>query len=91
MTKCARCGAEMGSAKECPSCGYGPSRSMLIKGVDKVAKATGTVLEKGVRAGEVVFKESKPVVKTVAAEGKKGIGFAKDKTLKLARRLKKET
>ncbi len=91
MAKCSRCGTEMGSAKYCPSCGYGPSESVLTKGVDRVAKATGTVLEKGVRAGETVVREARPVVKTVAAEGKKGIVAAKDKTLEVAKKLKKET
>jgi len=91
MARCSRCGTEMGSTRTCPSCGYGPSESVMTKGMDRVAKATGTVLEKGVRAGETVVREAKPVVKTVAAEGKKGIALAKDKTLKVAKRLKKET
>ncbi len=91
MAKCSRCGAEMGSTKTCPSCGYGPSESVLTKGMDKVARATGTVLEKGVKAGETVVREAKPVVKTVAAEGRKGIVRAKDKTLEVAKKLKRET
>ncbi len=91
MAKCARCGAEMGSARACPSCGFvGESKSVLTKGIDKMGKATGTVLEKGVKAGDIVVKEAKPVVKTVAAGGKKGILKVRAGTLKAAKRLKRE-
>ena len=92
MPKCARCGAEMGSAKQCPSCGWvGESKSVLTKGADKLGKATGKVLEKGVQAGDAVVRETKPVVKTVAAETKKGIMKVREETLKTAKKLKKES
>ncbi len=81
----------MGTAQACPSCGYvGESKSVLTKGVEKVSRATGTVLEKGVKAGDIVVREAKPVVKTVAAGGKKGILKVRQKTLEAAKKLKKE-
>ncbi len=90
MVKCSRCGRGMGSAEVCPHCGAGPSRSVLDKGVDKFAKATGTVIETGVQVTEKVVKEAKPVVKTVLKEGKKGIRKARDETLRVAKSLKEE-
>ncbi len=91
MAKCARCGRSIGSASTCPHCGAGPSQSVVGKGVDSVARATGTVLEKGVQVTEKVVKEAKPVVKTILHEGKKGIRMARDETLKVAKNLKEES
>jgi primosomal protein N' len=90
MAKCARCGKAMGSAKECPYCGAGPSQSALNRGVDKIARATGTVLEKGINVTDKVVQEAKPVVKTVLHEGKRGLLKAKSETLKIAKSLKEE-
>jgi hypothetical protein len=69
----------MGNANACPHCGAGPSQSVVGKGVDSVARATGTVIEKGVQVTEKVVKEAK-----------KGIKKARDETLKVAKSLKKE-
>jgi hypothetical protein len=80
----------MGDAEVCPHCGAGPSQSVVNKGVDKVARATGTVIEKGVLVTDEVVKEAKPVVKTIFHETKKGLSKAKSKTLKIARSLKEE-
>lgn len=90
MVKCARCGKSMGNSDVCPHCGAGPSQSVVGKGVDSVARATGTVLEKGVHVTEKVVKEATPVVKTILHEGKKGIKKARDETLKVAKNLKEE-
>lgn len=81
----------MGNADVCPHCGAGPSQSVVGKGVDSVARATGTVLEKGVQVTERVVKEAKPVVRTVLHEGKRGIKMARDETLKVAKKLKEES
>lgn len=80
----------MGKAASCPHCGGVPSQSVLDKGVNKVARTTGTVLEKGVQITETVVKETTPIVKTVYHEGRKGLSKAKDHTLKVARSLKEE-
>jgi ribosomal protein L32 len=90
MTKCARCGKAIGNAKVCPHCGSGPSQSVLNKGVDRMARATGTVLVKGIEVTDKVVKEAKPVVKTVLQEGRKGLSKAKSETLKIAKSLKEE-
>jgi len=80
----------MGNAKVCPSCGSGPSKSMVDKNVDRVARATGTVVEKGILITADVVKEVKPVAKTILHETKKGLSKAKSETLKIARSLKEE-
>lgn len=80
----------MGKAQVCPACGYGPSKSVVDKGVDRVARATGTVVVTGIEVTEKVVKEAAPVVKTVWHEGKKGLKRARDETLKVARSLKEE-
>jgi primosomal protein N' len=90
MAKCARCGKAIGNAKECPHCGSGPSQSVLDKGVDRMARATGTVLVKGIEVTDKVVKEAKPVVKTVFHEGRKGLSKAKSETMKIAKSLKEE-
>lgn len=88
MAKCSRCGMEIGSAAVCPSCGAGPSQSVIGRSVDKVAKTTGKILEKGVTVTEEVVKEAKPAVKAVIETGKTGASKLKKKTLKLAKDLK---
>ena len=90
MAKCARCGKAIGNAKECPHCGSGPSQSVINKGVDRMARATGTVLVKGIEVTDMVVKEAKPVVRTVLHEGRKGLSKAKSETLKIAKSLKGE-
>lgn len=90
MVKCSRCGRSMGEAETCPHCGSGPSRSVLDKGVVKVAKATGTALEVGVQITEKVVQDAKPVVKSVLKESRKGIKKARDGTLKVAKSLRDE-
>jgi primosomal protein N' len=90
MAKCARCGKAIGNAKECPHCGSSPSQSVLNKGVDRMARATGTVLVKGIEVTDMVVKEAKPVVKTVLHEGRMGLSKAKSETLKIAKSLKGE-
>ncbi|TRO49199.1 hypothetical protein E2P63_09050 [Candidatus Bathyarchaeota archaeon] len=90
MTKCSRCGKEIGNEASCPDCGYPPSQSVVGKSVDKAAHVTGEVLEKGVHVGEKVAKETKPVLKKAIGLGKKGVGKAKDTTLKVAKDLKDE-
>ena len=90
MAKCARCGKAIGNAKECPHCGSGPSQSVINKGVDRMARATGTVLVKGIEVTDMVVKEAKPVVRTVLHEGRKGLSKAKFETLKIAKSLKGE-
>jgi len=90
MAKCSRCGMDIGSESSCPHCGGEPSRSMLGKGFGKVKKVTGDVLETGVGVTGKVVKETKPVVKSVIAIGKKGAVKAKEETLKVAKELKKE-
>ena len=90
MVKCSRCGRPMGEAEVCPHCGWGPSRSVLDKGMVKVAKATGAALEAGIQISEKVVQDAKPVVKSVVKESKKGIKKARDGTLKVAKSLKDE-
>lgn len=90
MAKCSRCGKSIGSAKTCPHCGSGPSQSVLNNGVDTVARATGTVIEKGIEVTDKIVKEATPVVKSVLHEGKKGLSKAKSETLKVAKSLKEE-
>jgi len=90
MAKCARCGKAIGNAKECPHCGSSPSQSVIDKGVDRMARATGAVLVKGIEVTDMVVKEAKPVMKTVLHEGRKGLSKAKSETLKIARSLKEE-
>jgi primosomal protein N' len=90
MAKCASCGKAIGNAKECPYCGSSPSRSVIDKGVDRMARATGTVLVKGIEVTDMVVKEARPVVKTVLHEGRKGLSKAKSETLKIAKSLKEE-
>ena len=90
MAKCSRCGRSIGNAKVCPYCWAGPSESALDKGMRRVAKATGTALEKGVKATESVVRGAKPLVKTVFQEGKKGLSKARSETLKVAKSLKEE-
>jgi hypothetical protein len=90
MAKCARCGRAIGNAKACPHCGAGPSQSVVNKNVDRVARATGNVLEKGVEVTDKVVKGAAPVVKTVVKESKKGLRLMRDETLRVARSLKEE-
>jgi len=90
MAKCAKCGKAIGNAKECPHCGSSPSQSVIDKSVDRMARATGAVLVKGIEVTDMVVKEAKPVVKTVLHEGRKGLSKAKSETLKIARSLKEE-
>jgi hypothetical protein len=88
MAKCSRCGREMGNAAQCPACGFGPSQSIVGKSVDKVAKTTGVVLEKGVRVTEEIVQEAKPAVRAVAKTTKSGLSKVKKKTLEVAKDLK---
>lgn len=90
MARCSKCGKEMGSKASCPHCGGVPSQSVLDKGVNKMARTTGTVLEKGIKISEDVVKETAPIVKTVLREGRKGLSKAKNETLRVARSLKEE-
>lgn len=90
MAKCARCGKAIGNAKECPHCGSSPSQSVINKGVDRMARAAGTVLVKGIEVTDMVVKEAKPVVRTVLHEGRKGLSKAKSETLRIAKSLKEE-
>jgi len=60
------------------------------KGFGKMAGLTGKALEKGVHATEKVADASKPFVKAVAKETKKGVVLAKDETLKAAKKLKEK-
>ena len=80
----------MGKAAVCPACGYGPSKSVVNKGVDTVARATGAVVVTGIEVTEKVVKEAAPVVRTVWHEGKKGLRKARDETLKVAKSLKED-
>jgi hypothetical protein len=90
MAKCAKCGKAIGNAKECPYCGSSPSQSVIDKSVDRMARATGAVLVKGIEVTDMVVKEAKPVVKTVLHEGRKGLSKAKSETLKIAKSLREE-
>ncbi len=90
MARCSRCGQEIYAEPKCPQCGGEPSRSILDRGMGKVARVTGTVIEKGVVVTDKVIQEAKPVVKTVAQEGKKGLSKAKKETLRVAKQLKEE-
>ena len=83
MAKCSRCGKSMGSAKACPYCGAGASQSVVDKGVDGIARTTGTVLEKGILFTEKMYRGAAPSLK-------KGLSKARDETLKAARSLKDE-
>lgn len=87
MARCSRCGGEMGDAAQCPACGFGPSQSVVGKSVDKVAKTTGVVLEKGVKVTEEIIHEAKPAVKVVAQTTKSGLSKIKKKTLDVAKDL----
>lgn len=80
----------MGNAKVCPSCGYGPSQSVLGKGVSKVANVTGAALEKGVKVTESVAKEFEPAAKKAVELGKKGVSKTKEETLRVAKALKEK-
>jgi hypothetical protein len=55
-----------------------------------MARATGTVLVKGIEVTDMVVKEARPVVKTVLHEGRKGLSKAKSETLKIAKSLREE-
>lgn len=90
MAKCARCGRSMGSAAACPSCGHGPSDSVLNKGVGKAAKVTGKVIDTGIDVTETVIRETKPIVKSVLGAGKRGAQKARDGARKVAKGLKDE-
>jgi len=90
MTKCSRCGKEIGTAEACPDCGGSPSRSVLGKGAGKVAGATGEALEFGVKATETVVRETKPLFKSAVKLGKRGVSKAKKETLGVAKKLKDE-
>ena len=90
MSKCSRCGMEISAATVCPHCGGAPSRSILGRGLKKVANVTGGALETGVKITDKVVKEAKPVVKSVVEVGKKGASKAKQETLKAAKALKEE-
>ena len=90
MTKCSRCGREIGDAASCPDCGGVPSRSAVDRGTRKVAGATGEALEVGVRATETVAREAKPLFKKAVNLGKKGASKAKKETLDIAKKLKEE-
>lgn len=87
MAKCSRCGAEIGAAESCPTCNAPPSRSVLERGVNKTARVTGKVIEKGVDVTEEVVREAKPVFKKAVDFGKKGVTKAKDKTREVAKDL----
>lgn len=90
MTRCSRCGIEIGDAAACPTCGAPPSQSVLDKGVTRTAHVTGKVLKKGVDVTETVVKETKPVVKAAYDLGKKGVIKAKDKTKEVAKDLQEK-
>jgi hypothetical protein len=87
MAKCSRCGAEIGAAAACPTCGAPPSQSIVDKGVRKTAHVTGKVIGTGVDVTETVVKETKPVFKKAFELGKKGVVKAKDKTKEVAQDL----
>ncbi|MBE0518106.1 MAG: hypothetical protein IH630_02630 [Thermoplasmata archaeon] len=90
MARCSRCGKEIGSVAQCPSCGYPPSQSVVGKGINKAAGVTGEVIEKSVDVAEKVVKETRPVFKRVIDIGKKGVSKAKSKTLEVAKDLKEK-
>ena len=90
MARCSRCGKTIGTAHTCPHCGAARRQSVVNKNVDRVARATGSVIEKGVQVTDKVVKEATPVVKTVVKEGKKGLRMVRDETLKVARSLREE-
>ena len=90
MTKCSRCGKEIGTAEACPDCGGSPSRSVVGKGTSKVACATGEALEFGVKATETVVRETKPLFKSAVKLGKRGVSKAKKETIGVAKKLKDE-
>jgi len=56
----------------------------------KVVNKTGEVIEKGVKAAEVVADEAKPVARGAIDLGKKGIRALKRTTLEVAEELKKK-
>ncbi len=80
----------MGKAETCPVCGHGPSKGVVNKGVDSVARATGTVVAAGIEATDKVVREAGPAMRAAWQEGKKGLKKARDETLKLAKSLKEE-
>ncbi len=90
MAKCSRCGKDIGSAEACPSCGAGPSQSVVDKGARKVANTTGEAIELGVKATETVVRETKPLFKSAVNLGKRGASKAKKETLGVAKKLKDE-
>jgi len=90
MSKCSRCGADIGTSASCPTCGAPPSRSVLDKGVSKTAHVTGKVIEKGVDVTETVVRETKPAIKKALDLGKRGVVKAKDKTKEVAKDLQEK-
>jgi primosomal protein N' len=90
MANCSRCGKDIGKAETCPSCGAGPSRSVLDRGTKKVASTTGEVIELGVKTTETVVRETKPLVKSAVNLGRRGVSKAKKETLGVAKKLKDE-
>lgn len=94
MAYCSKCGKKMAKDGACPSCGAGPSQSVLNKGISKVAVFTGDALEKTIKATENVYREVAPslvpAMRKAASLTKKGISMARDETLKTARSLKEE-
>jgi len=61
---------------------------VLDRNINRVAHATGDVIDKSIDVGEKVVKETKPVVKKALDLGKKGVVKAKDKTREVAKSLK---
>lgn len=90
MTRCSRCGREIGDAASCPDCGGMPSKSVVDRGTRKVANVTGEAIEVGVRATETVAREAKPLFKKAVDVGKRGASRAKKETLDVAKKLKEE-
>ncbi|UCE90726.1 MAG: hypothetical protein JSV90_04615 [Methanobacteriota archaeon] len=90
MSKCSRCGREIGDSPSCPHCDDTSDRGVVDHGAKKVASATGEVIEVGVRATETVVRETKPLFKKAVGVGRKGISRAKKETLGVAKKLKDE-
>ena len=90
MARCSRCGKDIGSAAQCPNCGYPPSQSVVGKSINKAAGVTGEVIEKSIEVAEKVVMETKPVFKRAIDIGKKGVSEAKRKTLEVANDLKEK-
>lgn len=90
MAKCPKCGADIGEGHSCQACDAPQGKGVFERGVNKTARMTGKVIEKGMDVTEEVVREAKPVFKKAIDLGKRGVTKAKDKTREVAKDLQEK-